>query len=259
VAGLITRCLMMADHIDNWRAIMQKDTIAQLGQDIREWNDHRRQMSNSDTAATATEWANSDDDAAALLQRVAEMPALSLNSESQADQEPEDPRPKCPECGCRGTVLLTRKQTARPTIDSEWDTYDHALECSECDYEYEEYPDELDDAIYNLLSIGEARECGSCGKQLPDDECLRCPACGNPTVEGDLVGFMVFCRESNNQGTTWVGYVEAPEGTGIDAIRAAAVTDCAADWESISPEYITCIGVTTVHEGDTILLHWEDL
>ena len=65
--------------------------------------------------------------------------------------------------------------------------------------------------------------------------------------------FTVFCRQRNNEGTTYVTCVEAP-----DRFEAAsdAISDCSADWgDGYGPEDIA---VMCVIEGDAKILNFAD-
>ena len=73
--------------------------------------------------------------------------------------------------------------------------------------------------------------------------------------------YTVFCRESSNQGTTWIDTVEVANGGQsaselLAEIRALATANCAVDWERPDPEGITCYCIIP---GQPRILHFEDL
>jgi hypothetical protein len=75
-----------------------------------------------------------------------------------------------------------------------------------------------------------------------------------------LKKFTVFCRESNNTGTTWIDSVRAKD---VEDAKVKAVKKCAKDWgydeedhEGNPEEDITCIGVA---KGNVVILDWDDL
>jgi hypothetical protein len=82
-----------------------------------------------------------------------------------------------------------------------------------------------------------------------------CADCSHRTG-GPTQTFTVFCRESNNEGTTWVGAVQARD---IEEAGDIALEACAAEWSSDgptwSPDDIIVLGVA---EGDVKILEWND-
>lgn len=89
-------------------------------------------------------------------------------------------------------------------------------------------------------------------REIIDYLCANCShRTGGPTQT-----FTVFCRESNNEGTTWIGAVQArdTEEAGDIALEA-----CAAEWSSDgptwSPDDIIVLGVA---EGDVKILEWNE-
>lgn len=73
--------------------------------------------------------------------------------------------------------------------------------------------------------------------------------------------YTVFCRESSNQGTTWIDTVEVANGGQsaselLAEIRALAAANCAVDWGRPDPEGITCYCIIPGQPG---ILHFEDL
>ena len=73
-----------------------------------------------------------------------------------------------------------------------------------------------------------------------------------PPQPSELKPFTVWCRESNNTGTTWIDNVDA---TDVEDAKVKAVEKCAQDWQQDS-DGITCIGVA---EGDVKILDWDDI
>lgn len=68
--------------------------------------------------------------------------------------------------------------------------------------------------------------------------------------------FTVFCRDSNNLGTTWIDTVHTRED---DADEAASLgrAKCAQDWNRTDdPSSIIVIGVA---RGDVDIVYWEDI
>ena len=73
--------------------------------------------------------------------------------------------------------------------------------------------------------------------------------------------YTVFCRESSNQGTTWIDTVELSNGGQsaselLAEIRALAVSNCAVDWGWPDSEGITCYCIIPGQPG---ILHFDDL
>jgi len=70
--------------------------------------------------------------------------------------------------------------------------------------------------------------------------------------------FTIFCRQANDQGTTHIDTVEAPD---LDTAILLGRQQCLADWNHgnsvpLTLEDIHCLGVAT---GNVTILHWEDL
>ncbi len=77
--------------------------------------------------------------------------------------------------------------------------------------------------------------------------------------------FTVFCRESDDTGTTWISTVQAKD---VEDAKRKAVLACADDWGYSDDEDdddearcgdiddIVCIGVA---KGNVKILDWEDI
>lgn len=72
---------------------------------------------------------------------------------------------------------------------------------------------------------------------------------GNSPV---LTPYTVFCRQSDNIGTTYIGVVEAFD---LASASQAAIKQCSDEWMGYDPEKIVCTGVI---EGNVNVLHWDD-
>ena len=65
--------------------------------------------------------------------------------------------------------------------------------------------------------------------------------------------YTVFCRQSNNQGTTWIGSVQAYS---MDDAAWMGRETCQRDWDyAYDMDQIAVIGVA---EGDVKIIYWED-
>ena len=73
--------------------------------------------------------------------------------------------------------------------------------------------------------------------------------------------YTIFCRESNNIGTTHIDSVQAES---VEQAKELGIAQCCEDWndgfEKDEPAYssknVTCIGVAA---GNTPIVFWEDL
>lgn len=71
----------------------------------------------------------------------------------------------------------------------------------------------------------------------------------------ELADFTVFCRQANNQGTTWIDTVKAHH---LEEAMHAGKIKCADDWGYDSWQ-LNDIVVVGVAEGDVRILMWDDL
>jgi hypothetical protein len=74
-------------------------------------------------------------------------------------------------------------------------------------------------------------------------------------VQPELPTFTVFCRQCNNEGTTWIDTVQAKD---MHAAMHAGKIKCANDWGYDSWQ-VNDIAVIGVAQGDIQILMWDDL
>lgn len=108
-----------------------------------------------------------------------------------------------------------------------------------------------------LPQVGPAA-CASCGSTT--GEACNDKGCGHLESGNGEPGqktFTVFVRQSNDQGTTWVGAVQAAD---IHEASDLGLGACAADWSServtYSEDDLRVIGIA---EGDVKILIWDDI
>ena len=89
--------------------------------------------------------------------------------------------------------------------------------------------------------------------EITDYLCTKCThRTGKP-----LLTFTVFCREANNEGTTWIGTVEARD---VDQAIKLGTVECAVDWGSGGQNWsLDDIAVIGVAEGSVNILAWDDI
>jgi hypothetical protein len=76
-------------------------------------------------------------------------------------------------------------------------------------------------------------------------------------VEQRLPTFTVFCREANNEGTTWIGTVEARDAEHASELGAE---QCSVEWGSGGQNWsLDDIAVIGVAEGSVNILKWDDI
>lgn len=78
-----------------------------------------------------------------------------------------------------------------------------------------------------------------------------------------LKPYTVFCKESDNTGTSWIGFVLAES---LELAKSGGLEQCCNDWNGFdhlfdedsiyTPDNVSVIGVA---EGDVNILFWEDL
>lgn len=71
-----------------------------------------------------------------------------------------------------------------------------------------------------------------------------------------LQTYTVFCRESNNLGTTWIGTVEAES---VSQAVSLGREKCARDWGQAFCNNYDAIAVIGVAEGEVKVVLWEDI
>lgn len=71
-----------------------------------------------------------------------------------------------------------------------------------------------------------------------------------------LKTYTVFCRESNNLGTTWIDTVEARD---VEGAKSLGREKCAQEWGEAFCNNYDAIAVIGVAEGNVKIVFWEDL
>lgn len=65
--------------------------------------------------------------------------------------------------------------------------------------------------------------------------------------------YTVFCRQANNEGTTWIGYVEAPSAK---KAMKKGLKACSKDWGGYPKNDIHVLGVAI---GNVHIIEWKDI
>lgn len=73
------------------------------------------------------------------------------------------------------------------------------------------------------------------------------------SASNSLNSFTVFCRASDDRGTTYITCVEAAD---IESGKQLALEECALNWGQTNTDDIRILGVA---EGDVNILDWDDL